>query len=230
MAIAILFSLVLGAVHFWNEKIFFKKRTLEIGVRSFIAGISVAYIFLYLLPDLYRGVTYLNQWIFVFILLGFSLVHFLEKYFYQHEKGEELLFRFKEVHYIIFLLYYFLLGAILVNLLELSIWKGLLFYLPILFYAAVSRISFAEVHIHIRARKNLRLLLSLSALFGVLASAFILGQALLYNILLAFVIGAFLYIAIKDFIPKEAKGRPEYFLLGSGLYTAFIILDLLVLS
>lgn len=227
---AIFLSLLLGVVHFWNEKIFFRKETSKIKARSFIAGVSIAYIFLYFLPDLYRGVTYSNQWIFVFILLGFSMVHFFEKYFYQHERGEELLFKFKGVHYVVFLLYYFLLGAILVNLLNFDFIKGLLFFIPILFYAAVSRVSFAEVHTHIREQKVLRVLLSTAPFLGVFAAPVILSQIFIYNILLAFVIGAFLYIAIMDFIPKEARGRPEYFLVGAGLYTAFILLDLLVLS
>lgn len=228
MIIPIILSLVLGFAHFWNEKLFFRRKTLETKARSFIAGISVAYIFLYFLPDLYGGVAYVDRWIFVFILLGFSLVHVLEKYFYQHERGEERLFRFKEVHYAIFLLYYFLLSVILVNLLSLDLLRGLLFFIPILFYAAVSRVSFAEIHTHIREQKILRLMLSFAPLLGVLAASFILNQVLLYNTLLAFVVGAFLYIAIMDFIPKESRGRPDYFLFGAGLYSFFVILLLIL--
>ena len=181
MIVAVFFSLILGVVHFWNEKIFFRTEILKIKTRSFVAGVSIAYIFLYLLPALYRGVTYSNQWIFIFILLGFSMVHFFEKYFYHHKKGEELLFKFKEVHYAVFLLYYFLLGVILVRLLSLDFIKGLLFFIPILFYAAVSRVSFAEVHTHIREQKILRLLLSVTPLLGVFAASIILSQIIAYN-------------------------------------------------
>ena len=228
--IAITLGLLLGLVHFWNEKIFFTGEAFKIKSRSFIAGISVAYIFLYLLPDLYRGIGQLNQWVFIFILLGFSLVHFSEKYFYQHAEGEERLFKFKEIHYAVFLLYYFLLGAILLNLLEGGVLNGLLFYVPVLFYAAVSRVSFAEVNTHIREQKFLRLLLSAAALFGVLASGLIFYNTTVYSTLLSFVIGAFLYIAIMDFMPKEARGRPGYFMAGAGLYAAFMVLNLIVLS
>lgn len=228
MLIAILFSLTLGVVHFWNEKIFFNAEIMKAKTMSFIAGASVAYVFLYLLPDLYEGVVYINQWIFVFILLGFTLVHLLEKYFYQHAVGEERLFRFKEIHFFIFFLYYFIIGIILMNFLEISILKGLLLFIPILFYAAVSRISFAEIHVHIREQKFFRILLALAALLGVLSASVISGNVFLYHILLAFIIGAFFYIVIMDFIPREAKGKPEYFLLGVSVYTLFIILTWII--
>ena len=228
MLIAVLFSLILGVIHFWNEKIFFKKEVTKAKTMSFVAGASVAYVFLYLLPDLYKGVAHINQWIFIFILLGFSLVHLLEKYFYQHIKGEELLFRFKEIHFFIFFLYYFVIGIVLVNFLELSIVKGLLLFVPILFYAAVSRVSFAEVHTHIREQKFFRILLALAALLGVLSASAILENAFLYHILLAFIVGAFFYIVIMDFIPREAKGKPEYFLLGVSLYTLLISLTWII--
>jgi len=224
ITIAILLSFILGAVHFWNEKIFFRASEAKIKTMSFVAGASVAYVFLYLLPDLYKGVTHINQWIFIFILLGFSLVHLLEKYFYQHTEGQKRLLRFKEIHFFIFFLYYFVIGIVLVGFLEFNIVKGLLFFVPVVFYAAVSRVSFEEVHIQIREQKIFRILLVLATFLGVLSASMILEQTFLYHILLAFIIGAFFYIVIMDFIPKEAKGRPEYFLLGAGLYTLLISL------
>lgn len=228
MLISILLSSVLGAIHFWNEKIFFRQEETRQKTMSFVAGASVTYVFLYLLPDLYRGVTHFNQWIFIFILLGFSLIHFLEKYFYQHIQGKERLLRHKELHFSIFFLYYFIIGILLADFLKISLGKGLLFFVPIVFYAAVSRVSFEEVHIRLREQKIFRILLSLAALFGVLVASLILGQVFLYHVLLAFIAGAFLYIVIMDFIPREAKGRPEYFLLGAGLYTLLISLTWIV--
>ncbi|MCH7771524.1 MAG: hypothetical protein IIA49_11010 [Bacteroidetes bacterium] len=152
----------------------------------------------------------------------------MEKYFYQHTVGEERLFRFKEIHFFIFFLYYFIIGIILTNFLEINILKGFLLFIPILFYAAVSRISFVEVHIHIREQKFFRILLALATLLGVLSASVILENIFLYHILLAFIIGAFFYIVIMDFIPREAKGRPEYFLLGVSIYTLFITLTWIV--
>ena len=239
ITIAILLSFILGAIHFWNEKIFFKTDEAKTKTMSFVAGASVAYVFLYLLPDLYRGVIHINpvrngisngvnQWIFIFILLGFSLVHLLEKYFYQHAAGQKLFLRFKEIHFFVFFLYYFIIGIILVGLLEIDIIKSLLIFVPILVYTAVSRISFEEVHIRIREQKLLRILLALATFLGVLSASAILEQPFLYHVLLAFIIGTFFYVVIMDFIPKEAKGKPEYFLLGVCLYTLLIVLTWII--
>ncbi|OGZ17389.1 MAG: hypothetical protein A2Z78_01305 [Candidatus Nealsonbacteria bacterium RBG_13_36_15] len=222
--IAIFLSLILGVVHFWNEKIFFRASDAKVKTMSFIAGASVTYVFLYLLPDLYKSVAYINQWVFIFILLGFSLVHLLEKYFYQRTEGQERLLRFKEIHFFIFFLYYFVIGIVLAGLLEINVVKSLLFFIPVLFYAAVSRISFEEINIRVREQKVFRILLALAALLGVLSAPVILEHLFLYHIFLAFIIGAFFYVAIMDFIPKEAKGKPEYFLLGVCLYTFLIML------
>lgn len=51
MIIALSVSLLIGAVHFWNERFAFQKAKTKARALSFIAGASVAYVFLYLLPD-----------------------------------------------------------------------------------------------------------------------------------------------------------------------------------
>jgi hypothetical protein len=135
-----------------------------------------------------------------------------------------LLLRLKEAHFSIFFLYYFIIGIVLTEFLKISLWKGLLFFVPVVFYAAVSRVSFEEVHIRLREQRIFRVLLSLAVLLGTLSAVVILKNAIFYHLLLAFITGSFFYIVIMDFIPREAKGRPEYFLLGAGLYTLLISL------
>lgn len=149
----------------------------------------------------------------------------LEKYFYQHTEGEERLLKRKEIHFFIFFFYYFVIGIVLANLFRISLAQGLLFPFPIIFYAAVSRVSFEEIPIRLREQKFFRILLSLATLFGVLLSLVISAEGLLYHIFLAAVVGAFFYIVIMDFIPREAKGRPGFFLLGLILYTLLITLS-----
>lgn len=224
LLIPILLSLILAVIHFWNEKIFLRKEAIKAKIMSFVAGASIAYVFLYLLPDFYKTI---NQWIFIFILLGFSLVYPLEKYFYQHVDSKVRLLRFKEIHFLALFLYYFMIGIILTDFLKLSILKGLLFFIPIAFYAVASRVSFTEVHIQIRERKFFRILLALVALSGVLSASIILEQTFLYHILLAFIIGVFFYIVIMDFFSRKAKENLGYFLLGICLYALLIILTLI---
>jgi len=225
MVIPILFSIFLAVIHYWNEKFFIRTKTVEEKVLSFVGGASVAYVFLWLMPDLYKGVAYINQWIFIFIVLGFSLVHVSEKYFYQHAKKEKKELRLWEVHYAIFFLYYFIVGILLARFSQANVGKALLFLGPVIFYGAVSKISFDKVHIKIREKSFLRIVLSLSTLLGVLVSPFVLNSLLLYHILLAVIVGAFFYIAIMDFVPEGPRGKTKYFLSGLSLYTTFIVIS-----
>ncbi|GMQ95388.1 MAG: hypothetical protein BMS9Abin13_501 [Patescibacteria group bacterium] len=224
LILSIVFGMILGVVHFWSERLYFKTESSRDRVASFVAGVSVTYVFLLLLPDIYEGVGHLNRWVFILVLAGFGLVHLAEKYLYQHTHGEERLFRSKEVHFFVLFSYYFLIGVILFVILGQSILKGTMFFVPLLFYAIVGRVSFAKVHSHIREQIFFRWLLAFSSVLGVLAAPLIIGGSTFYHALLAFITGSFLYLAIVDFIPTGERGRPVYFLIGAGLYTILIAL------
>lgn len=224
LIIALVFGVILGLVHFWNEKLFFQKESSKDTAMSFVAGVSVAYVFLFLLPDLYEGIGHLSRWIFVFVLVGFGLVHLSEKYLRQHASGQERLFRYKEIHFFVLFSYYLLAGLISVYILKESWLDGILFYIPVLFYAAVGRVSFSQVYTHVQEQRFFRWLLALSSIAGVLMAPLIATQFIFYHALLAFVIGAFLYIVLIDFIPDRDKGKSFYFLMGASIYTLLIAL------
>ena len=87
----VLISLFLGIalviIHYYSELIHLHstKRTTT-SFLSFAAGISVAYLFLYLLPELTAGIKHLDNLLFFFLLAGFTLFHLVEKYIYQHSQ------------------------------------------------------------------------------------------------------------------------------------------------
>jgi len=56
-----------------------------------------------------------------------------------------------------------------------------------------------------------------------LTADLLIGFDTVFNLLFGFIVGIFLYLAMIDFIPKEAKGRPGYFALGVLTYTLIII-------
>jgi len=66
-------------------------------------------------------------------------------------------------------------------------------------------------------------LLSLSTLAGVLSANILLSFENFFNLLFGFVVGIFLYIALADFVPREARGKTEYFALGVFVYTLIIL-------
>jgi hypothetical protein len=96
--IALVFGVFLGLVHFFSESLNPPHGRARYRVVSLAAGISIAYLFLHLLPETYEAATHLRQWVFVFLLLGFSGFHLVEKLIYQHADRTRLLRDLKEVH------------------------------------------------------------------------------------------------------------------------------------
>lgn len=223
MILPVVYSLILAFTHFFNEKIQIRHEYVRVRLISFIAGISVTYIFLNLLPEVYRGFEDFDRFIFVSVLAGFSAAHLIEKYIYQHSAPVTLKEQLRGVHSISFFVYHFFLGVILVRLNQISNLDSVLFFLPVLFYSAVGLIALERIHEKVRLRTPLKLLLSLSTLFGVLLADVFLASNLTFNVLFGLVVGGFLYISLIDFVPKEAKGRPEYFALGVLVYTLVIV-------
>ena len=219
----IIFSLILGATHFWNEKIQIKQENLRIRLVSFVAGTAVTYVFLVLLPEVFEGFVLLDRFIFVTPLLGFVAAYLVEKYIYQHASPQTLKERLVSLHSAAFFTYYLLIGVILVKLDKISNLNAFLFFLPILSYSAVGLIALEQIHSKVRDKFLVKLLLSSSVLIGVLIADFLLGIEPAFNLLFGFIVGIFLYLALIDFVPREAKGRPEYFALGVLVYTLIII-------
>jgi zinc transporter ZupT len=224
MLLEILLGVVLSAVHIFGEDIVnsYKKHDRH-KILSFAAGISITYLFLQFLPELYIGVEVVNKVIFVYVLLGFILLHLREKYIYQHLESERLLYELKEAHSIAFFVYHFLLGIVVVQVIKINLVQGLLFYIPILLHAGVSNVALSELHYHIKEKFNVRLLLSLAPFSGVLVGLLVNISSFVHYMLLGFVAGALIYVIIRDILPEDRSGYVEYFIIGSILYALIII-------
>lgn len=218
----IVFSLILAAVHFFNEKIQIHQDYVRIRVISFVAGISVTYVFLNLLPEVYKGFELVDRLIFISLLGGFTAAHLTEKYVYQHSAPQTLREDLGGLHSLAFFLYHFFIGVILVDLSKSSSLDSVLFFLPVLFYSAVGLLSLEKIHPKIWERPAVKFILSLSTLAGVLFADAFLGIQPIFSLLFSFIVGVFLYVALIDFVPKETRGRPAYFALGVLIYTLIL--------
>ncbi len=220
--LAVVLGLVLAVVHYFNERIHPKDPVIEHKLVSFVAGISITYIFLLLLPEVYKGIESLNQFLFLFILAGFACFHLIEKHIYQQESKETLHEELRVAHSTMFFFYHFVIGILLVELLNINVVGGVLFFVPILFHTALSSASLKGIHISIRERILLKIVLSCSTLFGVLLAYFAMIPPHILHALLGFIVGGLLYIVIRDSIPKETTGKAIYFVLGVVVYALII--------
>ena len=110
---ALVLGIILGIIHFYSEKLKLPDGANRYRVISFAAGISIAYLFLNLLPHTYEAAAHLKNFVFVFLLLGFVLFHLAEKFIYKHADQKKLARELKEVHSISFFFYYFIIGIVL---------------------------------------------------------------------------------------------------------------------
>lgn len=221
--IAIIFGLILGFVHYFSDKIHLKYRLHKTKLISLAAGISVSFIFLELFPELFKGTEYLHRLSVLAVLAGFSILHIIEKHVYSNSLKRKMKSELEREHCVAFFIYHFIIGMVLSILTKEDFITGLLFFFPLVFHIAISSISLNEIEkIHRKTLANL--FLSASTLFGVL---FALGVPItlpLFHLLTGFIVGAFLYIIIRDFIPRERGGKIAFFILGVVAYTAIILL------
>jgi len=217
------FGVLIGVVHYFSERINIKG-SIRMGAVSFTAGILITYLFLELFPGLFETGTVFSRVSLVFMLVGFTVFHILEKFIYQHSKSTDVLKKeLKEVHTLSLFVYYIVMGMVIANIgMSVGMGKATLFFIPVLLHAALSSISMSELHDIIRGKATLKFLLSFSVLIGILIAHYLEFVQSINNVLMGSIIGMFLYVTIVDSIPKERKGRPAYFLLGVIVYASII--------
>jgi len=225
MMLAVALGVVLAAVHYFSEKFHLLSRISRMKFISFTGGVFISYLILHMFPGLFMDDVLLSRISLVFVLIGFSFFHLLEKYIYRHEtkSQEELRKELKETHSVTFFIYHLIIGLVIVSIINgTGPAGGILFFIPLLFIAAVSSISLKGIHGNVRQNRTVKVALSVSTLMGILIAIIFPLTQLIYSVLLGFVIGALLFVVIVDSIPKERKGEPVFFILGVALYSLLI--------
>jgi len=222
--IALGLGIGVGGLHLLSVKIKPKEGPKYYRIFSFAAGISISYLFLDLLPHTYDAATSLKKWVFVFLLIGFSIHHLIEKYVYHHAEADKLAWELHIVHSIGFFFYYFIVGIVVKDLIQENVLEGALFMIPIGLHATLSTASLAQIHGDIRENPGVKIILTLPTLLGVLFAMFISIPAAANIIMVSTIAGILLYIFVKEFIPEKKKGEPLFFLLGLGLFFAFFLI------
>lgn len=222
MAAALVLAGLLVLAHFFSGRIHITAVHHRMKMISFTAGVFITYLLLQIFPELYVN-QYLTRILFVFVLIGFTLFHVIEKYVYRHAKNSnEIRRELAEEHAMAFFGYHVLIGVVLVGLTRGSLIDGILFFVPVLSFTVVSSVSISAIRQDIVRQPLLRLLLSVPSLIGVGIGLLFPVPEVISNVVLGFVSGTLLYILIVDSIPREKKGEPLFFLLGVLLYSLLI--------
>lgn len=189
---------------------------------SVAAGISVAYLFMQLLPEFIQGVIETNRLLFLTSLMGFLSFNLIEKYIYQTAPENKLARELAIEDSIIHGIYYFMVGLLLVYLANISAEEVLLFGLPVLIHLAISTLPLDVSKSH-----AINFLIGATPILGVLAGTYFLTSipiAFVFS-MIGFVIGTMLFTITRHAIPQGKAGEPMYFALGATTYALLILIS-----
>ena len=214
-------AFILGLVDYVSEGALRKAKALKEGFVSFAAGISTTYIFLHLFPLVYSGIGALSQFIFIFILVGFVAYHLIEKYIYQHAPRDKVVKEIEMEHSAALFFYHFVIGIVLIALIEKDLVSGLLFFVPVSLHVIIDALP----HSH-KYKKWYFKFFSAGATFLGAGLAFLLRLPEAVNFaLVGLIAGLLLFLEAREVIPEERKGSVAMFLVGVLLYGTFIVIS-----
>jgi hypothetical protein len=220
MIIGYILALILSIVDFFTEGFFSKASPNKMKFISVSAGVSVSYIFLILLPEIYLRSMEINRLLFLTVLFGFGIFHIIEKYIRQNFTGPALRKEHRVVHSVSSFVYFFVVLFLLVKLAGVNNdLSAVLLFIPIMLHIIID--SLPRRH----TKKHYLRAFSASSPFLVAISASFIDVGQTGNtMLLGLVGGALLYTVVRESLPRERKGRPMYFITGLLLFTVLILL------
>ncbi len=216
------FALVLSlsAVQFLSDRISIERSRYREHLISFAAAISITYLLFSLLPKAYGESSGLT--LFVPLIAGFAFIHLLEKFFYGAYSARFSIKKVKtyhdELHFIVLFIYHFVIGAVLMQVLEADFASGLLFLPPLMMFSTIGNWSLH--HAYLQQIPYMRLFLASSTVLGALFSNSSFSSRLIEQVMVNFAAGILIFIVVRESLPNPKEGKPMLFLLGVAFYTA----------
>lgn len=218
----IILAFILTVIHFFSNKISKRIEKHHIQIMSFSAGMLVTLIFVDLIPRVVTGVD--TTPVYVFLLFGFVLVHLSEKYIYQHIKNRRILMKdLAELHTLGFFLDHLMIGIVLAFSFTLSTQLNFIIFIPFLLHTISSSMSLEHITEKMKLKVN-KVILNSSTLLGALFAVFLKPTQFWYYSIFAFLLGALLYISIRDMLPQGKKGDSMLFIFGFILTLILVLL------
>ena len=238
--LALLFCLLLAVVHLLAGKLRFlegvpRSRWLSLG-----GGISVAYVFVHLLPELGEGqeaferadlpqlIAYLEHHVYLLAFTGLAIFYGLEQMARRsQDRGTAAGDRATEagvfrLHMASFSLYNLLIGYLLLNREEEGLESLLFYFIAMALHFLVNDFGLRALHKH-RYHQLGRWILSAAVLLGWAAGVLVTAKETTVTALFAFLAGGVMLNVLKEELPEERESRFWVFALGGGLYAVLLL-------
>lgn len=233
----LLIATLFAAVHVFGGRLRFLEKVPRSRWLSFAGGISVAYVFVQLLPELAEHQEIIQEGVdgtpfqrveahvWLIALTGLSLFYCLEQFIRSRAVQRELETsqRYFWLHVSFFSIYNILIGYLLIQNED----RGTL---PTVFYATALTLHLLVVDQGLRAQHgNLyhrrgRWLLAIAPVAGALLALGTQITELAIAALIAFVGGSVILNVLKEELPEDRQSRFGAFLLGAAGYSALLLL------
>ncbi|MEW6491678.1 MAG: hypothetical protein AB1589_03885 [Cyanobacteriota bacterium] len=233
-----LFAIGLAIIHLYAGKLRFLDRIPRSRWLSMASGVSVAYVFIHLLPELSErqeaiaqtGVlSFLEHHVYLMALLGLVIFYGLDRAVEESQdrnqkSGEENkadpgIFW---LHIVSFALYNALIGYLLVHREEPGFQTLFLFFIAMGLHFMVNDYGLRQDHQH-TYHKIGRWILAAAIIVGwVIGYGTEISEAAI-SVLFAFLAGGIILNVLKEELPEERKSRFWAFALGTAVYTALLL-------
>jgi hypothetical protein len=235
-----LFAIALALIHLFAGKLRFLEATPRNIWLSFASGVSVAYVFVHILPELGQAqetvtglvnetLSFLEHHVYLVALLGLAVFYGLERVALgsrqRNQKAgkgdvtEEGVFW---LHVASFALYNALIGYLLLHREEPGILSLFFFFFAMALHFVVNDFGLRENHKH-AYHKFGRWVLAAAVIFGwVIGVGSELSKAAI-ALLFAFLAGGVILNVLKEELPEERQSRFWAFALGAGIYTVLLL-------
>ncbi len=217
-------GLLLSIIHLIGPRIEKFVHVRHVQITSLSAGMFLAYIFLDAFRVIAEAHTDLGKTVLLSFFLGFALYHIFSKYLYQHVKDRKKRAKeLDELRYAGVTLDAIFTGFALAIILDIN--QPVYFALiPFMLHTFSATIAFQSHHRYFKTHEIARLILAFAPLLGAILGTVILLETGAFFHLLAFIVGAVMYIAVRHMLPYGEKGDLNYFVVGAALGILLLIL------
>lgn len=238
--VSFLSVVLLSAVHLFSGRLHFLESTPRSIWLSLAGGVSVAYVFVHLLPELAEGQTtvsetlaetesFLENHIYLLSLVGLAAFYGLERAANSSRRRKRV--RSREdtagagvfwLHVSSFAAYNALIGYLLLHRIDAGVQALVLFSVAMALHFLVNDYSLREHHKAVYHRIG-RWIVTAAILLGWMVGLFMEVSEATIALLIAFLSGGVILNVLKEELPEERKSRFWAFALGAAAYTVLLL-------